>query len=236
MRRSFLIVSLTFFLTSLTMPLPAQTQNKAFKPTCEVQTPKEVQKGELFTYTIITNAKADINDLDFGPFLINGQASNASSAIKVENGKKYSKTRREYIYYLSADSLGTFTIPANEIKVNGKKMTLKAVQVDVIPSDKPHNDLLTIFYADTFYDDGDLSTYDVVEDVVLEPMPVHKVRDPYRTRRVLLYVLLGAFALFVIVMLVASYLPGWLDRKKSTSQDPENDKTRDDEELKSISE
>lgn len=237
MRRSFLAGFLVLLLIGQTMPLLSQTQNKSFKPTCEARAPKQVAKGELFTYTIITNAKTDINDPDFGPFMVNGEASNASSAIKVENGKRYTKTRREYIFYLAADTIGTLTIPANEIVVHGKKIMLKPVTIEVLPSTQNNEPAgLTVFYADTFYDDGDLSTYDMVEDVTFEPMPVQKVRDPMRTRKIVLYVLLGIFALFVITILLASYLPGWLDRKKTTSQDLEDDNTRNDEDLKPISE
>ncbi len=232
-----LLLSLLILLAVQLQPLSAQTKNQSFKSTCEVRAPKQVAKGELFTYTVITNAKADINDPDFGPFMVNGQASNMSSAVKVENGKKYSKTRREYIFYLAADTVGTLTIPANEIVVNGKKTQLKPVTIEVLPSTQNNEPAgLTVFYADTFYDDGDLSTYDMVEDVTFDPMPVQKVRDPMRTRRIVLYVLLGVFALFVVVIVVASYLPGWMDRKKPTSQDSEDEIARNDEDLKAISE
>lgn len=192
----------------LVTPASAQTQNKSFKPTCEARAPKQVAKGELFTYTIITNAQTDVNDPDFGPFMVSGQASNASSAVKVENGKRYTKTRRETIFYLVADTVGTFTIPANEITVGGKKVQLKAVTIEVLPS-TPNNEPagLTIFYSDTFYDDGDLSTYDMVEDYHPEPVPIPRHRNPHQLRNVLLYVLLGLFALFVVVMLVVTYKP-----------------------------
>lgn len=207
-RKPFFVICLTLLLVWLVAPVSAQTQNKSFKPTCEARAPKQVAKGELFTYTIITNAQTDVNDPDFGPFMVNGQASNASSAVKVENGKRYTKTRREIIFYLVADTVGTFTIPANEITVGGKKVKLKAVTIEVLPS-TPNNEPagLTIFYSDTFYDDGDLSTYDMVEDYHPEPVPVPRHRNPHQLRNVLLYVLLGLFALFVVVMLVVTYKP-----------------------------
>ncbi|MCR4965365.1 MAG: BatD family protein [Bacteroidales bacterium] len=207
-RKSYLIACLSLLMVWFVMPLAAQTQNKSFKPTCEVRAPKQVAKGELFTYTVITNAKADINDPDFGPFMVSGQGSNTSSSMKVENGKRYSKTRREHIFYLSADTIGMLTIPANQITVGGKKMQLDPVTIEVLPSTKNGQpEGLTVFYSDTFYDDGDLSTYDVVENYEPELMPVQKVRDPNRLRNILLYILLAIFALFVAVLVVASFKP-----------------------------
>ena len=222
-RRTFFAISLSLLFVWLCLPASAQTQNKLFKPTCEVRAPKQVAKGELFTYTIVTNAKTDVNDPDFGPFMVNGEASSSSNAVKVENGKRYSKTRRETIFYLSADTIGTMTIPSNEISVGGKKMPLKPVTVEVLPS-TPNNEPagLTVFYSDTFYDDGDLSTYDVVEDYDPESMPVQKTRNPNRLKNVLLYVLLGLFALFVIVFSIASYKPV-KEYFHSNSQDDDDD-------------
>ncbi|MBO4489343.1 MAG: BatD family protein [Bacteroidales bacterium] len=220
-RKAYIIICISLLFVWLQSPIAAQTQNKSFKPTCEVRAPKQVAKGELFTYTIITNAKTDVNDPDFGPFMVNGQASNASSAVKVENGKRYTKTRRETIFYLVADTVGTFTIPANNITVGDKKMPLKSVTIEVLPS-TPNNEPagLTIFYSDTFYDDGDLSTYDIVEDYHPEPVPVPRHRNPHQLRNVLLYVLLGLFALFVVVMLVVTYKP-MKDHFHASSQDDE---------------
>ncbi len=109
-----------------------KAQEEAF---CNVKAPTEVGVGQQFQYKVITNAKATILETDFGKFeLLAGPTTSTSTSISLMNGKTEQKTEYSYIYVLSINREGTFTIPGISLSVDGKVIHTEAVVVKVVKS------------------------------------------------------------------------------------------------------
>lgn len=102
--------------------------------------PSAVAKGDQFrlVYTLRGGDGENINvpssikgfDILYGP------AMSSSSSTQIINGNVTTDSSESYIYTLTANSEGTFTIPAATITVKGKSYTSNSVQVKVLPPDK----------------------------------------------------------------------------------------------------
>lgn len=102
--------------------------------------PSAVAKGDQFrlVYTLRGGDGENINvpssikgfDILYGP------AMSSSSSTQIINGNVTTDSSESYIYTLTANAEGTFTIPAATITVKGKSYTSNSVQVKVLPPDK----------------------------------------------------------------------------------------------------
>lgn len=102
--------------------------------------PSAVAKGDQFrlVYTLKGGDGENINvpssikgfDILYGP------AMSSSSSTQIINGNVTTDSSESYIYTLTANAEGTFTIPAATITVKGKSYTSNSVQVKVLPPDK----------------------------------------------------------------------------------------------------
>lgn len=128
---------LLWILLFLSLGLNAQVKFTASAPSA-------VAKGDQFrlVYTLRGGDGENINvpssikgfDILYGP------AMSSSSSTQIINGNVTTDSSESYIYTLTANAEGTFTIPAATITVKGKSYTSNSVQVKVLPPDKNAQD------------------------------------------------------------------------------------------------
>ncbi|MDL2215074.1 BatD family protein [Dysgonomonas sp. OttesenSCG-928-M03] len=109
--------------------------------TFRASAPAAVAKGETFrlVYTLQNaegegpiQAASSINGFE----ILFGPATSSSHSTTIINGKAESSSSESYIYTLSAEKEGSFTIPAATVKANGKTYTSNTLQIKVLPPDK----------------------------------------------------------------------------------------------------
>lgn len=132
MERISLLLLLTLILSSCHTNTKAQVE-----PVCVAKAPSEVGVNQQFQYVVSTNAKATILETDFGKFeLVGGPSTSTSTSISMANGTTEQKTEYSYVYFLSINREGTYTIPGVSVSVDGKVMHTDPVVVKVVKSPK----------------------------------------------------------------------------------------------------
>lgn len=118
---------LSYLLSVVSVVLGAQTLS--------VGAPSQVSLGENFrlSYTISTH---NVKDFRLGSIpraleIIIGPNVSSQSSIQMVNGHTSSKSSVTYTYILCAAKDGSFVIPPAHVYVNGKKVSSKAVKINV---------------------------------------------------------------------------------------------------------
>ncbi len=100
--------------------------------------PGAVVMGEQFRLVYSVNAEArDLRAPDMPNFeVLMGPSKSSYSSMQIVNGNTTSEVSNSFTYILMASKVGTYTIPAATVTVNGNKYTSNAVTVKVLPADK----------------------------------------------------------------------------------------------------
>ncbi len=109
--------------------------------TFRTEAPSVVHKGQQFhlKYTLInaegTSFKPISEDIK-GFTVLFGPSTSSSHSTSIVNGKASSSSSVSYVYTLTADAEGTFTLPGTSIVVNGKRISSQSVKVKVLPENR----------------------------------------------------------------------------------------------------
>ena len=102
--------------------------------TLTLEAPNVVAEGEPFR--VVFTADGNVSDFDWTPpaglTLMWGPQKGSSSSISIVNGKRESSHTTSYTYLFTADSKGTYTIPAATCKVGGKQCTSNTATIEVV--------------------------------------------------------------------------------------------------------
>ncbi|MBQ5402251.1 MAG: protein BatD, partial [Bacteroidales bacterium] len=102
--------------------------------TLTVDVPNVVATGEPFR--VVFTADGKISDFEWAPSggltLMWGPSKGSSSSTTIINGKVESSRSETYTYLLSADTKGTYTIPAATCKVGGTQCSSRTATVEVV--------------------------------------------------------------------------------------------------------
>lgn len=113
-----------------------QKKSTPTKITLNAFAPDSVESGQRFKVTFEVNAQErdlKLKDPVFDDFLVlTGPNVSVSNTIDYVNGQRVLVPKTFYVYLLEAEKEGTFTIPATEITVNGKKYKSKPIKIKVV--------------------------------------------------------------------------------------------------------
>ncbi|MCF6365824.1 MAG: BatD family protein [Bacteroidales bacterium] len=95
---------------------------------------KIVEGGEVFQVTYSVNANvSNFSPPNFKNFdVLAGPFTSSSSSTQIINGKRSSKVSNSYIYNISAQTPGTYTISAAEVRVGGNTYKSNTLEIKVI--------------------------------------------------------------------------------------------------------
>ncbi|MDD4799494.1 MAG: BatD family protein [Proteiniphilum sp.] len=118
-------------LTAYAAMAPAQVTFKASAPATVVE-------GEQFRLSYVLNKEGrDLRLPDLSGFdLLFGPSTSTSYSQRTINGKTTSETSVAYTYILMAKKVGSYTIPAASITVDGSSYHSNTLQIKVLPPDK----------------------------------------------------------------------------------------------------
>ncbi|MBQ3659229.1 MAG: BatD family protein, partial [Bacteroidales bacterium] len=99
--------------------------------------PNVVATGEPFR--VVFTADGKVTDFEWEPpttlTLMWGPQKGSSSSISIVNGKRESSRTESYTYLFTADTKGTYTIPAATCKVSGTQCSSGTVTIEVVEGD-----------------------------------------------------------------------------------------------------
>ena len=121
--------------------------------TVSLDVPKQVIEGQAFALTdIVTNGEASLRQSDApkleGCTLYSGPGVSTSNYIQIVNGKQSSAVIKNYTFTYIAGKAGTITIPAMNVNVGGKNMSLSSRSLTILPPDQARQNPNSMFPFD----------------------------------------------------------------------------------------
>lgn len=105
-----------------------------------IDVPSTVVKGSRFHLTYVLEGgqgkELEVPETIEGFKVLFGPGISQSSSISIVNGKRTSHSSISYTYTLEAVEEGTFSMPAAQVKVDGRNYTSSTAKVKVLPQDK----------------------------------------------------------------------------------------------------
>lgn len=102
-----------------------------------MEVPNVVAVDEPFR--IVFTADGSVSDFDWTPpdglTLMWGPQKGTSSSVSIVNGKRESSRTTSYTYLFSADTKGTYTIPAATCKIGGTECSSRSATIEVVADD-----------------------------------------------------------------------------------------------------